>query len=189
MAYRNLAQGLATPITAFDGDRLLAEGPAGEVALVVKRRVESNPESQILIFDDATSYPAEIDLTGSDEDVLDWVSMWAGRPDFTKEVRPVERPVTLLPRHWDWLDDQPGGASAALRRLVDEARKSGRDTARRAQEAAYRFILTMAGDREGFEDATRALFANDPLRFEIATESWPPDIRDHARKLASRIGG
>jgi hypothetical protein len=183
MAYRNLAQGLETPIVAFDGDRLLARGPAGEVALAVKRRIEAAPKAQILIFDEETSYPAEIDLTGSDGDILEWVSMWAGRKDYTKEIRPVERTVTLLPRHWDWLDDQPGGASAALRRLVEEARKSPKDAARRTQEATYRFILTMAGDREGFEDASRALFANDAERFAAATQSWPKDIRDHALHL------
>ena len=99
----------------------------------------------------------------------------------------VAREVTLLPRHWDWLNDQPGGASAALRRLVDQARKAnaGRDRIRRAQEATYRFMSAMAGDEPGFEEATRALFAGRPAVFDALTDAWPPDVRDHSRKLAA----
>jgi hypothetical protein len=100
----------------------------------------------------------------------------------------IPREVTLLPRHWDWLAEQPGGASAALRRLVDAARKiSGEtDRVRKAREAAYRFISAMAGDREGFEEASRALFAGDQARFRKVIDKWPADIRAHARELMSR---
>jgi hypothetical protein len=98
----------------------------------------------------------------------------------------VAREVTLLPRHWDWLNSQPGGASVALRRLVDEARRAnaGADRKRRAQEADYRFMSGMAGDRPGFEEATRALFRGDRQRFKSNTTRWPIDIRNHARMLA-----
>ena len=185
MAYRNLAQGLRTPCVAFDGDRLVAEGAAGEVALAVRRLLQSEPEAQVLIFDDATSLPIEIDFEGTEADVLDWVSMWERKPPVAKP-QAVGREAELLPRHWEWLDEQPGGASATLRRLVDEARKSGWDAVRRAQEAAYRFALAMAGDREGFEEATRTLFAGDAAGFERWSEGWPPDVRARARALASR---
>ncbi len=187
MVYRNLAQGLDTPIVAFDGDRLLAQGAAGDVARIVKRHLESSLEAQILIFDDATSLPAEIDFEGTDEETLRFIASWgqiAARPGPT---RLMAREVTLLPRHWEWLDEQPGGASSALRRLVDEARKGPKDTARRAQEAAYRFVLAMAGDREGFEEATRALFASDAERFAAASEGWPPDVRSRSLELVRRI--
>lgn len=193
MAYRNLAQGLETSCLAFDGDRLLVAGEAREVALAVKREIASNPAAQILVFDDETSRPIEIDYEGSDEDVLRWVAAWGPRPAPTSSGpgRPklgvVPREITLLPRHWEWLDEQPGGASAALRRLVEEARRSPKEAARRAQEAAYRFTVTMAGDREGFEEASRALFANDRERFSAASEGWPPDVRDRARELLSRV--
>ena len=181
MTYRNLAQGLETPVIAFDGDRLLARGPAGEVALTVKRLLEGGADAQVLVFDDATSRPVEIDYTGSDETVRAFVESW-GR---LKEPKgPIERDVTLLPRHWAWLDAQPAGASAALRRLVENEMRSPEETARAAKEGAYRFILTMAGDREGFEAATRALFAGDSAGFDRATEGWPPDVRAYARELA-----
>ena len=100
----------------------------------------------------------------------------------------VAREVTLLPRHWEWLNGQPGGASVALRRLVEDARRlrAGADRKRRSQEVAYRFISAMAGDRPGFEEATRALFASDRTRFTAHTSAWPVDVRRHARALADR---
>ncbi len=98
----------------------------------------------------------------------------------------MAREVTLMPRHWDWLGSQPGGASAALRRLVDEARRSdgGRTHRRVARDAAYRFMSVMAGDLPGFEEASRALFADDRNRFAELAAGWPADIRCHAGKLA-----
>jgi hypothetical protein len=92
----------------------------------------------------------------------------------------------LLPRHWEWLGQQRGGASAAIRRLVDEARRNGgAEQARRAaQEAAYKFMSAMAGNLPGFEEAARALFAGDPARFGQQIADWPADLRDYATKLA-----
>ena len=99
----------------------------------------------------------------------------------------VPREVTLLPRHWQWLASQPGGASVALRRLVDEARRSsvGRDRVRRAQEVSYRVMTALAGDLPGFEDALRALFARDGAAFDRHVATWPDDVRDYARRLAA----
>jgi hypothetical protein len=96
--------------------------------------------------------------------------------------------VTLLPRHWEWLNRQPGGASVALRKLVDEARKThgGRDQVRQAQEVTYRFLLALGGDLPGYEEALRALFAGRQARFAELLASWPPDVRDHALGLAAR---
>jgi uncharacterized protein len=93
--------------------------------------------------------------------------------------------VTLLPRHWEWLNAQPGGASVALRRLVEEARRAGagRERTRAAREAAYRFTHAVAGDLPGFEEATRALFAGDRARFGDAAAGWPSDVREHATAL------
>jgi len=101
----------------------------------------------------------------------------------------VAREVTLLPRHWDWLASQPGGASAALRRLVDEARRhdAGPDARRRTQEAAYRVMTALAGDRPGYEEATRALFANDLDRFNQLTAAWPPDVGAYIRELNATV--
>jgi len=105
-----------------------------------------------------------------------------GRP----KLGVVAREVTLLPRHWDWLSAQPGGASVALRKLVEDARRTSapRDRVRRAQEAAYRFMSAMAGNLPGFEEAARSLFAANRARFAAETEPWPADVRDHARKMA-----
>jgi hypothetical protein len=102
----------------------------------------------------------------------------------------VAREVTLLPRHWDWLNGQPGGASVALRKLVEEARRvnESKDRARRSHEAAYRFMSAMAGNLPGFEEATRALFANDPERLEGLIRVWPKDIRTHLVRLVQESG-
>jgi len=100
----------------------------------------------------------------------------------------VAREVTLLPRHWAWLATQPGGASVALRRLVEEARRTSaeRDRVRLAQESTFRFMNALAGNEAGFEEAARALFAGDAVRFAALTERWPADVRAHARRLAAR---
>jgi hypothetical protein len=94
----------------------------------------------------------------------------------------------LLPRHWEWLNGQPGGASVALRKLVEQARRANEagDRARRAQESAYRFMTAMAGNEGGYEGVIRALFAGDKARLESMTTSWPEGVRAHALKLAAR---
>ena len=95
--------------------------------------------------------------------------------------------MTLLPRHWEWLNSQPGGASVALRKLVEQARRAneGKDRVRQAQEATYRFMSAMAGDMAGYEEAIRALYANARERFDGLIQPWPEDVRDHVRKLAA----
>ena len=107
-----------------------------------------------------------------------------GRP----KLGVVAREITLLPRHWDWLARQPGGASVAIRRLVEQARRTGEDSdrLRQAQEAAYRFMSVMAGNRPHYEDAIRALFAGDPAGFDQLIAGWPADVRDHVSRLAER---
>ena len=107
-----------------------------------------------------------------------------GRP----KLGVVAREITLLPRHWEWLAQQPGGASVAIRKLVEEARRTGedKDRIRAGQEAAYRFMSAMAGNKPHYEEAIRALFAGDPVRFEELIAGWPADVRDHAARLAER---
>ncbi len=106
-----------------------------------------------------------------------------GRP----KLGVVAREVTLLPRHWDWLAAQPGGASVALRRLVEDARNGAvaGDRRRAAQEATYRFMQALAGNEPGYEEAARALFAGDIGRFEEHSATWPDDVREHAALLAA----
>jgi uncharacterized protein len=125
-------------------------------------------------------------LAGSDEPPAN-VEKEAQRRPGRPKLGVVGREVTLLPRHWDWLNHQPGGASVALRKLVEDARRVNqtRDRVRLAQEAAYRFMSAIAGNEAGFEEAIRALFAGKRDRFDAMVESWPVDVRDHARKLAA----
>ena len=188
--------GSQTPCTAFEGARRIASGHLAEVASKAKAAVDKG--RQVLIFDDASSESIEVDFRGTVDDVLQRLAerdrkespavatadtpRGPGRP----KLGVVAREITLLPRHWDWLNTQPGGASVALRKLVEAARRAneGKDRVRQSQEAAYRFMSAMAGNRPGFEEATRALFAGRRERFEQLISPWPRDVRDHARKLA-----
>lgn len=180
--------------TAFVGAEIVASGSLEEVALAVKQRLRQDPTLAPLVFDDTTGRPIDLDLRGTDAAVvrrLDDHPVHGAKPTVRTPGRPklgvVAREVTLLPRHWGWLNAQPGGASVALRKLVEDARRAneGKDRVRRSQEAAYRFMSVMAGNRPGFEEATRALFARHRERFERLIEPWPRDVRNHARKLAT----
>lgn len=193
---------------AFAGTRRIASGELLDVALKVKDLLTVDPQAAVLIFETATSETIELDFRGSRTDVRKRVTALPsvvtvtvtatavsdenasqeqqrgpGRP----KLGVVAREITLLPRHWDWLAEQRGGASVTLRRLVDEARLSGRgkQAKRRAQEITYRFMSAMAGNQSGFEEATRALFADDMPRFDQEVQAWPADIRNHAKKLAA----
>ncbi|MCA1456340.1 DUF2239 family protein [Bradyrhizobium sp. BRP22] len=182
--------------TAFEGQRRLASGALPEVALAVKRADQT--AEPIAIFSDRTGRAVDLDLRGSDDEILARLPTSVSPGEASEEQpseprgrgRPklgvVAREVTLLPRHWEWLNAQPGGASVALRKLVDEARRlSGdRDRQRAARDAAYHFMSAMAGDLPNFEEASRALFADDRRRFVSEIANWPPDIRDHVVKLA-----
>lgn len=174
---------------AFAGSRLVATGELIDVAQKAKKALDRDPALALLIFDDATSEPIELDLRGSAKDVAERLRQpEAARAPGRPKLGVVPREVTLLPRHWEWLAIQPGGASVALRKLVEEARRvhAGRDRVRLAQAAAYRFMSAMAGNEEGFEEASRALFAGESHRFTELTAEWPAGVRDHARRLAAR---
>jgi uncharacterized protein len=183
-----------TRCTAFEGFRRIASGDLPHVALAIKGIVDrGNP---ILIFDDASGEQVEVDLRGTQEDVRKRLAREVA-PERQLQERPrgpgrprigvVAREVTLLPRHWEWLNSQPGGASVTLRKLVEEARRAnqGRDHARRAQEATYRFMSAMAGNLPAFEEAARALFAYDPERFAQQIRGWPRDLQRYLVRLVS----
>ena len=173
------------PCCAFDGSRRIAAGPLGEVALAVKYATERGAAGPVLAFDEATGRVIDIDIRGTNDEVIARLRPVAevrgpGRP----KLGVVARAVTLLPRHWDWLNAQPGGASVTLRKLVEDARRGGKAEVRAAQEAAYRFMSAMAGDYPGFEEASRALFANDRARFAEQIAAWPQDVRAQVMKMA-----
>jgi hypothetical protein len=200
---------LLSPCTAFDGGRRLAAGPLVEVALAVKAAGESGAGGPLLVFEDASGRVVDLDLRGTKAEVLARLSASAARrapqppapepvPDAEPEApaaprgrgRPklgvVAREVTLLPRHWEWLSAQPGGASVALRKLVEAARRASGETdrARTARDAAYRVMAALAGDLPGFEEASRALFADDRERLLRHAAPWPADVRAYVDALA-----
>jgi hypothetical protein len=161
--------------TAFEGDRRLAAGPVAQVRDAVREALARG--GRVLVFGDEDGRQVDLDPREPPPE-----KRGPGRPKLGVEAREI----TLLPRHWDWLSRQPGGASATLRRLVESARReaSARDRARQAMDAAYRFLTAMAGDAAGYEEAIRALFAGDGPRFDVHASAWPEDVRAHARKLA-----
>jgi uncharacterized protein len=184
---------------AFDGDRRIAAGDLREVARAAKQTLDRHSDISVLIFDGVTSQAVDLDFRGSVVDVLARLPVTgkiadaepappANRGPGRPKLGVVAREITLLPRHWEWLARQPGGASVAIRKLVDAARRGGedRDRVREAQEAAYRFLSAMAGNKPHFEEAIRALFAPDPRRFRELIAGWPADVRDHAARLAER---
>lgn len=177
--------------TAFAGHRQIAHGAIEDVAAVLPPDQQGN----ILVLDDTSGHPVELDLRHGPEQAA---AEYRARND-SSEAPPARRPgrgrprlgvvareVTLLPRHWDWLGRQPGGASAAIRRLVEDARRAGAtdDEARERQEALYRVMSALAGDAPRFEDASRALFARDDTAFDAIVVTWPPDVAAYLARLA-----
>lgn len=181
--------------TAFRGNRLIVSGDLRTMLLATKACLDQGESAPVLIFDDRTGRQIDFDFRGAPADVL---ARLASHPLFAPgdmgapragPGRPrlgvVSREVSLLPRHWEWLEQQPQGISGALRRLVEEARKRepDRERARIAREAAGKFMWAMAGNLPGFEEASRALFARNTERFEELIRDWPEDIRAHVSRL------
>ncbi|MDB5792478.1 MAG: hypothetical protein JWQ80_2502 [Massilia sp.] len=179
---------LPTHCIAFAGTELLAKGPLIDVVKAAKAALDQGTDRSVAILDLATSRPVDINFTGTEEEVLQRVPRapvrTAGRP----KLGVLAREVTLLPRHWDWLSSQPGGASVALRKLVEHASRDARgaDTRREARDSAYRFMHELAGDFPGFEEASRALFAGDAGRLAELVAPWPVGIREHLLDLAGQ---
>ena len=182
--------------TAFCGYRLVASGALEPTVCRAKEEVDRG--EAVLLLDDLTGEQIDLDLSGSPNDAVARLAKHpvlgalvpASRESAARPGRPrlgvVSREVSLLPRHWDWLARQNGGASAVLRRLVDEARQrnGAKHKAMRAREAAARFLWIVAGNLPGFEEASRALYAGDLQRFIGRIEGWPTDVQQHAERLA-----
>jgi hypothetical protein len=174
--------------TAFANTEMVATGPLGAVLAEVKQRSDRDPGAFLPIFDDLTGRQVDFDLRGTLPEVL---ARALPVPQRTGPGRPklgvTAREISLLPRHWEWLEQQPNGASAAIRRLVDEARKTDPDEQRirLAIEAASRYLSAMAGNLPGYEEATRALYNRNRLRFDEHTVTWPADIRLYANRLTT----
>jgi hypothetical protein len=161
------------PITIFCRNEILARGNSGEFPNDVRLRAIMAQTGDVLAFDDETGRPIDLALA------VDPAPRKRGRPSIGVEAKEV----TLLPRHWQWLADQPGGASVTLRKLVEAASKAGRSV-RECRDAACRFLTVMAGDMPGYEEAIRALYAGDRPSFDVQAAAWPPAIAAHACSLA-----
>jgi uncharacterized protein len=180
----------------FVGTQLVGRGSLAEVALAAKRCLDRGATDRIAVFDDSSGRAIDVELTGSADQVAARVAQHpalvsernARRGPGRPRLGVVSREVSLLPRHWDWLAEQRGGASAALRRLVDAASKANasQDAVRLAIEAAHRFMWDMAGNLPGFEEASRALFAQDFDAFEQRSSSWPQGIREQLHRYVVR---
>jgi hypothetical protein len=196
-----------TQHTAFDGSQRIAAGDLATVAVSVKKYFNGKSVDGVLIFEDASGQVVEVDFRGSVNDVRERLTristvqvtdQTGSIASCATEVDPprgpgrpklgvVAREVTLLPRHWDWLNMQTGGASVALRKLVEEARRTAfdKDRIRLAQEVSYRFMSAAIAHEINFEEAARALFAGKRARFHELIEAWPSDLRDYLKQLST----
>jgi hypothetical protein len=166
---------------AFAGSRRVASGSLAEILPGLKKRFDSDPSELLLLFEVETGKRRDFDLRGSLEDVIGRYAPPAAHGRGRPKLGVTSREITLLPRHWEWLDAQPSGASAALRRLVEAAirHEPGKERARRIRSALSDFLSVMAGNRPHYEEACRALFEGDHARLVALIARWPRDIREY----------
>ena len=201
----------ATRLTIFQGTQRLLQADRLAVLRYLQNHEELHPQgggAPLWVFDDHTGERLDVNwrrelaqhaaiptsptapisnasATNTATDPIAPSTRAVGRP----KLGVVSREVTLLPRHWDWLARQPGGASVALRKLVQSAMRDGgsAEAQRRATEAAYRFMSIVCGDLPQYEEVSRALFAGDLARVEALAADWPTDVAAHLRTLLSQI--
>lgn len=188
----SMTANLVASCTAFIGDKMIASGAPTEVALALKGAGADISGPMPLVFNDATGEVLELDLRGSDRDIVARLQPKAEEPPRPPRGRPkmgvTAREVTLMPKHWEWLAKQPGGASAALRRLVEAASKTseGEDAKRALQDRAYKVTYALAGHLPAYEEVVRSLFAGDAKRLADLSSAWPSDIRAYVLRLATQ---
>lgn len=161
-------------LTVFLKNDVIARGTPEDVVPAMRALQPLDRSSDLLAFDDETGRQIDLDLRPEAQ-----AARRRGRPS----LGVAAKEVTLLPRHWEWLANQRGSASATLRKLVDEAMRKGRGE-RDRQDAAYRFLNVMAGDLPYFVDAVREIYAGNRVGYDHFSHDWPPAVRDHGRKLA-----
>lgn len=185
--------------TAFEDHKILSQGSLEDVVLKVKKRLEKSPESQIVIYSDITGKSMDFNFQGSEKEVLKRLEVYTAPETDNQASAPtgpgrpklgvISREVSLLPKHWEWLATQSGGASNTLRKLVEESMKktSGTLTVKTAQERTYKFMSVEAGDFANYEEALRALYRKDKERFTIEIKAWPRDVQKHIFELAKPV--
>lgn len=180
---------------AFRGDRCLCRGDLG--TLVPKLLEEKEPPGcDLRILREDSGKEVDLDWRGDAEQIV-------ARAQAQLETRSVGRPklgvrckeVSLLPRQWAWLEGQRGSISANLRKIVDQHIRESE--ARSIQvDPLYYAMSALAGDRPGFEEASRSLFAGDWPAFRAALDPWPSELAgylntrlDELLSAASRDSG
>ena len=181
--------------SSFTGYRHIASGPLRTVLKETKtfydstqtpdeRNASHHPEN-LLFFHHGDGRQLDFDLSGSLEDVLSRIqtrepSPVDETPDKPGKGRPrlgvVSKEVTLLPRHWEWLSRQPASASATLRRLVSEASSRENTSSKAKAERLGTILWTLAGNLEGFEEASRCLHRLDFEGLFGFSDKWPGDL-------------
>ncbi len=156
----------------FEGHHRLAQGEISALAAVARASLARDPNTSFRVFDDVTGERIALELDAA-----------ARKPVGRPKLGVVAKEVSLLPRHWEWLSQQQGGPSAALRRLIETARRDPATIRKDELNAAYRFVGDMAGNLAGFEEASRTLFNDDREGFLANTESWPTDVRGQALRM------
>lgn len=186
----------ATTYTAFEGHKILAQGNFAQVIVKIKKHLGKEAHSSILIFSDDTGKTMDFNFQGSEQDVQKRLEVFVDQPVSTETSGPgrpklgvVSREVSLLPRHWEWLASQPGGASATLRKLIEAAKKKSEEgqSDKQVQERTYRFMSALAGDLTGYEEALRALYKKDHKNFLAQIQTWPKDVRNYTQTLSESI--
>ena len=182
--------------TAFEGTSLLERGALEEVVLSIKKHLGSSGNSGVLIFSDMTGKTMDFNFHGSKEDVLKRLEKYAPAEEIKESTGPgrpklgvVSREISLLPRHWEWLATQPGGASATIRLLVEEARKKASNitSVKQMQERAYQVMSVLAGDFQGYEEALRSLYKKDQKGLLSQIQHWPSDVKKYVIEITKPI--
>ena len=180
--------------TAFENFKITSQGTLEEVAITVKKRLKEHATTNILIFSDLTGRQIDLDLSGTEKQILDRLKIFssqklqtnigAGRP----KLGVIPREISLLPHHWEWLTNQDGGSSAVIRNLIDEKIKNRpADKTKMAQERVYKFLSAIAGDLPNFEEAVRFLYRKDKKKFTELISTWPKDVVRHSMSLAGDV--
>jgi hypothetical protein len=168
---------MMSPVTAFLGDMIVARGEREAVTRELERLYPADLAA-IRVFEDGSGRVVDLDYWNAASSSPPPPPRPRGRPS----LGVAAREVTLLPRHWEWLSRQPGGASAAIRRLVEEASRTAPGPAEK-RDSAYRFMSDMCGDRPGYEEALRALYRGEEERFGTLVADWPKQVRGYLKEL------
>ena len=169
--------------TAFADCRLVASGTREEVLRATRKHLDRDG-TPVLIWEDASGRQVDFDFRGTIDQVIERASTTVKSRPGRPRLGVVSREISLLPRHWDWLESQPNGISAAIRRLVDDARRNetGIERGRHVRNAISKFLWAIAGDFPNFEEVARALHAREDSRLEALMSGWPADVRAHVFK-------